>query len=105
LSAGRPSGDMDRVAREACDPVDSILRKGRGGRGNGEQQCHSGDEAEFPSLPCHDLDHGAQIHGTSAKLLAPGPGVISAGHWCEPNDTCGGRVTVILRLVSSWMIA
>ena len=23
--------------------------------------------------------------------MAPGPGVISAGHWCEPNGTAGGR--------------
>ena len=53
LFAAGPGGDMDRVARESGDPVDSVLRQGRGGKVNGEQQCQSGDEAGLPSLPCH----------------------------------------------------
>ena len=50
LSAAWPGGDMNRVAREAGDPVDSILRKGRRGKVNGEHQHHSGGEAEPPRL-------------------------------------------------------
>ena len=96
---------MDRLAREAGDPVDCILRHGRGGKLNGEQQRHSGDEGRTPG-PSACLDGlGAWIHGRSAKLLAPGPGVISAGHWCEPNGTCGGKVTAMLCLASWSMMA
>ncbi len=96
---------MNRVARKASDPVDSILRKGHGGKVNGKHQCHSGDEAELPDLPCYRQDYGVQIHGRSAKLLAPAAGVISAGRWCDPNGACSGSITVILRLMSSSMIA
>src|SRR6266403_2010614 len=51
LSARWPGGDMNRVAREAGDPVDSILRKGRIGKVNGKHQHHSGGETELPRLP------------------------------------------------------
>ena len=98
------AAEIHRVAREASDPVDCTPRQGRGGKVNGEQQCHSGDEeGGLPGLPCHGL--GAQIYGRSARLLPAGPGVISAGHWCEPNGTCGGRVTAMLRLASWSMMA
>ena len=30
--------------------------------------------------------------------------MINAGHWCEPNGTCGGSVGVILSLASSWIM-
>ena len=43
---------MNRVARKAGDPVDSILRKGRRGKVNDKHQQHSGEEAERTCLPC-----------------------------------------------------
>jgi hypothetical protein len=43
--------------------------------------------------------------GRSASVFAPRPGVINAGHWCEPNGTCGGSVGVILSLASSSIMA
>jgi hypothetical protein len=59
LSAARPGGDMDRLTRKAGDGVGSVLRQGRGGKLNGEQQRQAGDEALLPRLPGHGVDRHA----------------------------------------------
>src|SRR5207248_2211860 len=53
LSAGGPSGDMNRFARESGDRVASLLREARAGKMSGKQQCQPGDEAGVPNLSCH----------------------------------------------------
>jgi hypothetical protein len=47
----------------------------------------------------------ANYQGRSASVFGPDPGGISVGHWCEPNGTCGGKVTLMLRALSSSMMA
>ena len=109
---------MDGVAGKSRDRIDSGIWPGGTGSGidsalgpacgrklTGEAERHCGDEAGVAGRPLRDPDRGAEIHGRSARLLAPGPGVIKVGHWCEPNGTWGGSVTAMLRLASSSMIA
>ena len=64
---------MNRVAREAGDPVDSILRKGRRGKVNGKHQHRSDGEAELPRLPYQKLEEIVEIHVRFTKNLATGP--------------------------------
>src|SRR5262249_4715134 len=49
-------------------------------------------------LRAFHFNDGIEVHGCaldgylrSSSEVGPGPGVISAGHWCEPNGTAGGR--------------
>jgi len=83
---------MDRVARKASDPVDTILRKGRRGKVNGKHQRDSGDEAELPCFPCFRQSYGVQIHGNSVRFLVSGLAVIGAGRRYEADDACSGRI-------------
>ncbi len=93
LSTGRPGGDMDGVAGKSRDRIDSGIWPGGTGSGidsalgpacgrklTGEAERHCGDEAGVAGRPLRDPDRGAEIHGRSARLLAPGPGVIKVGH-------------------------
>src|SRR6185369_14995541 len=61
--AARPGRDMNRVARKAGDPIDSVLRKDRRRKVNSKYERHSGNETELPGLRCQKLDDITEIHG------------------------------------------
>src|SRR5258705_236199 len=48
LSAGRPGGNVDRLASEAGHPVASILCQARGGKVDAKQAAQSGDNTGAP---------------------------------------------------------
>ena len=104
-SAHRSLGENRRSLSEVANgPFVSFSQASSPRKRGPSNHCTLGDYW-VPGLALRARPGRQKCYGKSARLFGPGPGVIRVGHWCEPNGTCGGRFTGILRLASSSMIA